>query len=84
MRRAYKQIVAGRSSLADTIITLYKNGTIKERFSASELEHKLAGVFSDSEIRHGLSGIVGHYWATPADKRFKELEKFRYEIVVPR
>jgi hypothetical protein len=81
MRRAYRQIIAGRASVADTIIALYRKGAVKHRFSASEIEHLLTGVFSDSEIRHELAGMVGHYHAIPPDKRFRELEKYRYEIV---
>jgi hypothetical protein len=81
MRRACQQIIVGRASLADTILALYRHGTVKRRFSASQIEHLLTGVFSDNEIRYGLGGLVGHYHATPADERFREIEKYRYEIV---
>ncbi len=84
MRRAYKQIIAKRGTLADAILGLYKSGAIRKRFSASQIEHKLAGIFSDSEVRTGLSEIVGNHWRAPADKRFKLLEKYRYEILMRR
>ena len=67
--------------MADTILSLYRNGAIRQRFSASEIEHLLAGVFSDSEIRRGLAGMMGHHYSTPADKRFRQLKKYHYEIV---
>ena len=82
MRRAYKQIVGRRGPLADTIVALYESGVIGKRFTASQIEHKLVGVFSDSEIRTGLAEHVGNQWRVPADKRFKSLEKYRYEIVL--
>jgi hypothetical protein len=81
MRRAYRQIIAGRAPLADTILALYRKGHITQRFSASEVEHLLVGIFSDDEIRSGLAGIVGRHRATTADKRFRELEKYRFEII---
>jgi len=81
MRRAYQKIIAGRAPLPVTILDLYRKGLINQRFSCSEIEHLLAGMFSDSEIRDGLARAVGHYHATPADKHFRELKKYRYEIV---
>ncbi len=81
MRRAYQQIIAARAPLGDAIVVLYKKGAIKPQFTVSEIDHVLAGVYSDREIRLALAGMVGHHHAAQADERFRLLKKYRYEIV---